>query len=91
MYTSDARFVLSASDDGNVRLWKADSHERLGVMDTRERNAIEYREALKQRWKFDAEVGKVLRCVPLKSLSDIALPLPLETDKSLQLKVTTGS
>lgn len=81
MYTSDARFVLSASDDGNVRLWKADSHERLGVMDTRERNAIEYREALKQRWKFDAEVGKVLRYVPVKFLSDITmLQLPI-TDK----------
>jgi WD repeat and SOF domain-containing protein 1 len=61
MYTSDARFVLSASDDGNVRLWKANPHERLGVLDTRERNALEYREALKQRWKFDEEVDKVLR------------------------------
>lgn len=61
MYTSDARFVLSASDDANIRLWKANPHERLGVLDTRERNAIEYREALKQRWRFDEEVGKVLR------------------------------
>lgn len=63
LYTSDARFILSGSDDGNVRLWKANSHDRLGVMDTRERNAIEYRDALKQRWKFDTEVGKVLRYV----------------------------
>jgi DDB1- and CUL4-associated factor 13 len=53
--------VLSASDDGNIRLWKAHANERLGVLDTRERNAIEYRDALKQRWKFDDEVGKVLR------------------------------
>ncbi|PVG03717.1 WD40 repeat-like protein [Serendipita vermifera] len=65
MYTSDARFVLSASDDGNVRLWKSHANERLGVLDTRERNAIEYRDALKQRWKFDEEVGKILRSRPV--------------------------
>ncbi|KAG8799861.1 rRNA-processing protein sof1, partial [Serendipita sp. 400] len=60
LYTQDARFVLSASDDGNVRLWKSNAHERLGVLDTRERNALEYRDALKKRWKYDNEIGKVL-------------------------------
>lgn len=64
LYTMDARFVLSGSDDGNVRLWKAHAHERLGVLDTRERNSLEYREALKQRWKYDEEIGKVLRSRP---------------------------
>ncbi|KAJ7621127.1 WD40 repeat-like protein [Roridomyces roridus] len=61
LFTSDARFVLSGSDDGNVRIWKANASERLGIVTTRERAAIEYRDSLKQRWKSDGEVGRVIR------------------------------
>ncbi|KAI0297021.1 WD40 repeat-like protein [Multifurca ochricompacta] len=60
-FTADARFVLSGSDDGNVRVWKADASEKLGVITARERSAIEYRNALKERWKMDFEIGKVQR------------------------------
>lgn len=63
LYTADARFVLSGSDDGNVRVWKARAAEKLGVVTARERAAMEYRESLKQRWKMDTEVGKVQRYV----------------------------
>ncbi|KAJ7198773.1 WD40 repeat-like protein [Mycena pura] len=61
LFTADARFVLSGSDDGNVRVWKAKASERLGVIGGRERAAIEYRESLKMRWKIDPEVGRVVR------------------------------
>jgi len=61
LYTADARFVLSGSDDGNVRVWKAHAAEKLGVVTARERAAIEYRESLKQKWKMDSEVGRVQR------------------------------
>ena len=61
-FTADARFVLSGSDDGNVRVWKANASEKLGIVTARERSAIEYRNALKERWKMDAEIGKVQRC-----------------------------
>jgi WD repeat and SOF domain-containing protein 1 len=63
IYTSDARFVLSGSDDGDVRMWKAKPNDRLGVLDGRERNALEYREALKERWKFDKEISRIQRYV----------------------------
>jgi len=63
-FTADARFVLSGSDDGNVRVWKANASEKLGIVTARERSAIEYRGALKGRWKMDAEIGKVQRCAP---------------------------
>jgi len=62
-FTADARFVLSGSDDGNVRMWKANASEKLGVITARERSAIEYRDALKDRWKMDAEINKVQRYV----------------------------
>ncbi|KAL4065927.1 WD40 repeat-like protein [Scleroderma citrinum] len=60
-FTADARFVVSGSDDGNVRIWKAKAHEKLGVVTARERAAIEYRESLKERWKYDQEVGRISR------------------------------
>lgn len=63
LFSADARFVLSGSDDGNVRIWKAHAAEKLGVVTARERAAIEYRESLKKRWAVDNTVGKVLRFV----------------------------
>lgn len=61
IFTSDARFVLSGSDDGNVRLWKAKASEKLGIIDARERAAMEYRESLKERWRYDQEIGRIVR------------------------------
>ncbi|CAL1710018.1 unnamed protein product [Somion occarium] len=61
LFTSDAKYVLSGSDDGNIRIWKARAHEKLGILDSRERAAIEYRESLKQKWKTDAQVNKISR------------------------------
>lgn len=67
MFTADARFVLSGSDDGNVRIWKAKAHEKLGIVTARERAAIEYRDSLKDKWKMDTQVNKVSRYALLSS------------------------
>lgn len=61
VFTADARFVVSGSDDGNVRVWKAKAHEKLGVITARERAVIEYRESLKERWKHDHEISRISR------------------------------
>ncbi|KAH0831208.1 WD40 repeat-like protein [Lanmaoa asiatica] len=61
IFTADARFVLSGSDDGNVRIWKAKASEKLGIITARERAVIEYRESLRDRWKHDQEVSKISR------------------------------
>ena len=73
LYTGDSRFVLSGSDDGNVRVWKAHASDKLGIITARERAAIEYRESLKSRWKADAEVNKISRYVS-SSLSLLYFP-----------------
>ena len=33
-FSMDAKFVLSGSDDGNIRLWKSESHAKIGVVIT---------------------------------------------------------
>lgn len=55
--------MLTGSDDGNVRIWKAKASDKLGVVTARERAAMEYRDSLKERWKVDAEVDRVSRYV----------------------------
>lgn len=46
-------------------MWKARASEKLGIIDARERAAIEYRDTLKEKWKFDPEVGRVSRYVSI--------------------------
>ncbi|CAE6353073.1 unnamed protein product [Rhizoctonia solani] len=77
-YTQDARFILSGSDDGNVRLWKARASEKLGVVEGRERASKEYRDRLRERWSMDKEVGRIER----------QQNLPIAVKKAAQLKRT---
>lgn len=60
-YTHDARFVLSGSDDGNVRLWKNQASEKLGIVSGRERASREYAQALRKRWRSVGDVAKIER------------------------------
>lgn len=46
-----------------MRIWKARASEKLGIITARERAAMEYRDSLKERWKMDAQVGKISRFV----------------------------
>jgi WD repeat and SOF domain-containing protein 1 len=61
LFTSDANFIVTGSDDGQMRIWKAKASSRLGVVNARERAAMEYREKLVERWEVDKGVNKVLR------------------------------
>ena len=81
LFTADARFVLSGSDDSNVRIWKAKASEKLGIINTRERAAIEYRDSLKEKWKFDPEVGKIQRYVSAY-LAHVAVLISIPQDPS---------
>lgn len=61
LFTQDARFVVSGSDDGNVRLWKARASEKLGIGSGKERAAREYREQLISRYRNTGDVGRIER------------------------------
>ncbi|KAL9270870.1 DDB1- and CUL4-associated factor 13-like protein [Drosera capensis] len=60
-YSFDATYVISGSDDFNLRLWKARASEQLGVLLPRERKKHEYHEALLHRFKHLLEVKRILR------------------------------
>ena len=58
-FSMDSKFVLSGSDDGNIRLWKAVASDKLGHLTVREKNSREYANALKERYKHMPEIHRI--------------------------------
>ncbi|EGF83875.1 hypothetical protein BATDEDRAFT_84605 [Batrachochytrium dendrobatidis JAM81] len=58
-FSMDAKFILSGSDDGNIRLWKTNASDKLGTLTQRERNALEYSKAVKNRYKHMPEIRRI--------------------------------
>ncbi|WVQ86048.1 hypothetical protein IAT38_008216 [Cryptococcus sp. DSM 104549] len=85
-YTPTADYVLSASDDGNVRIWKSDASKKLGPVSSKERQALEYRQKLVERYSREKGVREVKerRHVP-KSIHN-AVKLKREMIESRQVK-----
>lgn len=60
-YTLDHKYILSGSDDTNVRLWKARSSEKIGQLSSREETALQYRSALVQKYAHLPEVKRIAK------------------------------
>lgn len=60
-FSCDASYIISGSDDTNLRLWKAKASEQLGVILPREKKRHEYLEAVKNRYKHLPEVKRIVR------------------------------
>ncbi|XP_049851182.1 DDB1- and CUL4-associated factor 13-like [Schistocerca gregaria] len=60
-FSSDTKFVLSASDDTNIRLWKANASEPLGVLSSRETQRLQYQQQLINRYKHLPEISRIYR------------------------------
>ncbi|XP_041991028.1 DDB1- and CUL4-associated factor 13-like [Salvia splendens] len=60
-FSNDGSYIISGSDDTNLRLWKAKASEQLGVLLPRERKNHEYLEAVKNRYKHLPEVKRIVR------------------------------
>ncbi|KAH9743827.1 DDB1- and CUL4-associated factor 13 [Citrus sinensis] len=72
-FSCDASYVISGSDDTNLRLWKAKASEQLGVVSIflsrvfavtlhpREQRKHAYHEAVKNRYKHLPEIKRIVR------------------------------
>lgn len=60
-FTTDTRYILSGSDDGNIRLWRAEASARSHVRSAKERVKLEYDAALKERYKHMPEIRRIAR------------------------------
>lgn len=60
-FSGDGAYVVSGSDDANVRLWKARASEKMGVRLSRELHASAYSSALVERYRHLPEVRRIER------------------------------
>jgi len=60
-FSLDARFLVTGSDDTNIRVWKAVAARPLGVLGPRERRALDYNERLVRRYAGVDEVRRIAR------------------------------
>ncbi len=60
-FSGDSRWVLSGSDEGSIRLWKANTSEDIGTALPREQRAKEYRDQLKARFAHMPEIRRISR------------------------------
>ncbi|KAL9107499.1 MAG: hypothetical protein Q9227_007601 [Pyrenula ochraceoflavens] len=60
-FTPDNNYVLSGSDDGNVRLWRTNASSRSGIKSAKQRQKLEYDQALIKRYAHMPEIRRIRR------------------------------
>ncbi|RVE54745.1 hypothetical protein evm_000512 [Chilo suppressalis] len=60
-WSLDNKYILSGSDEMNIRMWKARASEKLGVLKPRERTALNYSEALKEKFAHHPQIRRISR------------------------------
>ena len=60
-FTPDNQYVLSGSDDGNIRLWRANASSRSGIKSAKQRQKLEYDHTLKLRYAHMPEIRRIQR------------------------------
>ncbi|CCK73028.1 rRNA-processing protein SOF1 KNAG_0M01750 [Huiozyma naganishii CBS 8797] len=60
-YSMDSKYLISGSDDGNVRMWRSVAWDRSNVKTTKQRSKLEYDEKLKERFKYMPEIRRISR------------------------------
>lgn len=60
-FSGDATYVMSGSDETNIRIWKSNASEKLGPTNPRQRAAQKYNSKLKQQYQNHPEVKRILK------------------------------
>lgn len=55
----DNEYVLSGSDDMNIRIWKSKPSKPLGIIQKRHENTLNYRETIKEKFKYVKEIKRI--------------------------------
>lgn len=57
----DSKFIISGSEDTNIRIWKANAGDPMKPLLPREKEKIAYNEKLKKKYKYNSEIKRILR------------------------------
>ena len=61
LYSMDSRYIVSGSEDTNLRVWKAHAGDPLKTLLPREKEKLAYYEKLKKKYKYNQEVKRIVR------------------------------
>lgn len=61
VWSLDNKFVLCASDEMNIRIWKSNASEKLGVLKPREQVSLSYGEKLKAKFAHHPDIKRISR------------------------------
>jgi WD repeat and SOF domain-containing protein 1 len=61
LWSNDDKYIVSSSDEMNLRLWKARASEKLGILKTRERVSLQYKEKLKEKYSMHPQISRIHR------------------------------
>ena len=85
-FTPDNRYVVSGSDDGNLRLWRVNASDRSGIKSAKQRQSIEYNQALVRRYAHMPEIRRIRRHRHVPKTVKKAGEIKAEELKSLRRK-----
>ncbi|XP_075070019.1 DDB1- and CUL4-associated factor 13 [Mixophyes fleayi] len=60
-WSADSKYILCGSDEMNIRIWKANASEKLGLLSPRERAALHYSEKLKEKFQHHPQIKRIAR------------------------------
>jgi len=58
-WSHDNKYIFSASDEMNIRIWKANASEKLGPLQPREKDSFRYNEALKEKFSTHPQIKRI--------------------------------
>ncbi|XP_066434592.1 DDB1- and CUL4-associated factor 13 [Eleutherodactylus coqui] len=60
-WSSDNKYILCGSDEMNIRIWKANASEKLGLLSSREKDAQNYNQKLKEKFQHHPQIKRIAR------------------------------
>lgn len=61
LWTLDAKYIISSSDEMDIRMWRANASEKIGPKFYREQAAFETNEALKKKFQHHPEIRRIAK------------------------------
>lgn len=61
IWTLDSKYVISSSDEMDIRMWRANASEKIGPKFRREQEAFDTNEALKRKFQNHPEIRRIKR------------------------------
>ena len=60
-WSLDAHYIISCSDETNIRLWKANASKKIIVTNYRERTSLEYKAKLREKYKHHPQIKRIAK------------------------------